>query len=157
MKKLISILLISASLLTVGCGKEKVESGDIGAEVVTSSEQSTGENIPGEYTLEFGELISKTITGDTLIIKAKIEPSINNEKTVSQNGFNVEDLIHNQGADKFEEIQYWAVADMNDGSEEKVVSFTLTKEQIDNVKNKTIVGNKLVDSSTDVWIHPSLK
>ena len=55
------------------------------------------------------------------MIKAKIESNISKKLTVSQNGFNVEDLILNQEAEKYNEIQYWAVADMADGTESKVV------------------------------------
>lgn len=45
---------------------------------------------------------------------------------------------------------------MNDGSESKVISFTIPKNQINAIKNKQIVGNQIVDKATDVWILPSL-
>lgn len=108
-------------------------------------------------SLKFGELLDVTTNNDILIIKAKISPSYNNRATINQNGFNVEDIILNQGGDAFNEIQYWAVADMTDGSESKVISFTLTKDQITSVKNKQLVGNQIVNKATDVWILPSLQ
>lgn len=109
------------------------------------------------YKLRFGELLDSKENGDILIIKAKIKPSYNNKATIDQNGFNVEDLILNQGADKFNEIQYWAVADMADGSENKVISFTLDKSLIDKVKAQTLVGNMIVENSIDTYILPSLQ
>ena len=66
-------------------------------------------------------------------------------------------MILNQGADKYDEIQYWAVADMTDGSESKVISFTVDKDLISMIKNKQIVGNQIVDYGKDLWILPSLK
>lgn len=108
-------------------------------------------------SLKFGELLDVTTNDGILIIKAKISPSYNNKATITQNGFNVEDIILNQGGDSFDEIQYWAVADMTDGSESKVISFTLTKDHINSVKNEQLFGNEIVDKATDVWILPSLQ
>lgn len=108
-------------------------------------------------SLKFGELLDVTTNDGILIIKAKISPSYSNKATISQNGFNVEDIILNQGGDSFDEIQYWAVADMTDGSESKVISFTLTKDHINSVKNEQLFGNEIVDKASDVWILPSLQ
>lgn len=109
------------------------------------------------YTLKFGQLLDEYINEDTLVIKAKIEPSYKNSATINQNGFNVEDIVKNQGGDQFKEIQYWAVADMSDGSEDKVISFTLNEELIESIKNGNTVGNQIVDKAQDVWILPSLQ
>lgn len=46
---------------------------------------------------------------------------------------------------------------MTDGSESKVISFTLTKEHINSVKNEQLFGNEIVDKASDVWILPSLQ
>ena len=102
-------------------------------------------------------MINTTINGDTLIIKAKISPSYSNTATINQNGHNIEDIILNQGGDTFNEIQYWAVSDMTDGSESKVISFTLKKKQIDLVKNNKLFGRDIVSQASNVWILPSLK
>ena len=66
-------------------------------------------------------------------------------------------LILNQGCDKYDEIQYWAVADMSDGTESKVVSFTVSKAVIDAVKNQTVVANIMGNYVSDLYIHSSLK
>lgn len=108
-------------------------------------------------SLKFGELLDVSTNDNLLIIKAKISPSYSNKSTINQNGYNVADIILNQGGDLFDEIKYWAVADMTDGSERKVISFTLTKELINSVKNKQLFGNQIVNKATDVWILPSLQ
>lgn len=119
------------------------------------------ENIPlvvtANYKAKFGEVKEANALGKSLTIKFKIEPSYNNEATINQNSFNVEDLILNQKGDQYETINYWAVADMEDGSEGKVISFTLDKELIEAVKNRNLIGKKIVERANDVWILPSLK
>lgn len=114
----------------------------------------------GSYTLEHGELVEANeneIDGrSVLVVKAKISSSYNNDATVDQNYYNVEDLIQNQGCDKFDEIQYWAVADMSDGSESKVVSFTVDADLIQKIAEKSVAANQLGDYVADLYIHPSL-
>ncbi|MBA8937266.1 hypothetical protein [Clostridium beijerinckii] len=121
------------------------------------STDTHNDNTSLNYTLEFGTLVDATVNNNALIIKAKIKPSVSNKTTIDQNGFNVEDLIVNQGASKFNEIQYWAVADMTDGSESKVVSFKVNKDLINKINNKNMFGNQIIDYAGDVWILPSLK
>ncbi|WP_297995375.1 hypothetical protein [uncultured Clostridium sp.] len=152
MKKLLFGIILSVAILFVSCGK--------GDDIKPEVENNTNVQVSSGYSLQFGELLENKITefGDKkiLIVKAKIEPSFSNKTTISQNGYNIEDLIIKQGADQFDEIQYWAVADMESGNEDKVISFTVNKEMIEKIKNKEIVGNQIVDKAIDVWILPSL-
>lgn len=153
MKKKI-IGLISAVLVTgalVGCGasegfKEGLKDGMADSKAEDNS-----------VKLKFGELLEVNESDDKVVVKAKIEPSTSNKTTIDQNGYNVEDLILNQGFDKYDEIQYWAVADMTDGEESKAISFTVNKELITKIKNKEVVGNQIVDNASDTYILPSLK
>ncbi|EDT71926.1 putative lipoprotein [Clostridium perfringens D str. JGS1721] len=146
---MLSILLL-ISFAFIGCSSSNNDKYQ--SEKTNTSESQSNKT----YKLKFGELVEFNTNDNTLIIKAKISPSYSNKTTISQNGYNVEDIILNQGGDSFDEIQYWAVADMDDGSESKVISFTLNKDQINAIKNKQIVGNQIVDKATDVWILPSL-
>lgn len=142
MKKILSIMLcIIMCAGFVGC----------------SSNSSS--NDKGEYTILHGEYLESNETDDNgLVIKVKIKPSTTNKLTIDQNGYNVEDLIKNQGCDKFDKIDYWAVADMDNGKEEKVVSFTLNSKTIQGIKNGNIVANEIVNTyADDVYIHQSLK
>lgn len=109
------------------------------------------------YKARFGEFLECNEMNNTLVVKFKIEGNINNKLTIEQNGFNVEDLILNQGADSFYEIVYWAVADLENGSEGKVIQFTVDKNLINKVKNKQVYGNEIVDKAKNVWILPSLR
>ena len=149
-----SFIIIAS--VALGCGNDKTKKIE-----ETKIEESSGEvnkNSEGNISkLKHGELLDVNINDKILIIKAKISPSYNNKATIKQNGFNVEDIILNQGGDLFDEIQYWAVADMTNGDESKVISFTLTKDQINAVKNKQLLGNQIVDQANDVWILPSLR
>ncbi len=119
--------------------------------------ENTPQDVKYKYKAKFGELLEANKLGNKLTVKFKIEPKGSNKTTIHQNGYNVEDLILNQGCDSLDSIDYWAIASMEDGSESKVISFTLDKNLIDKVKNKQIVGNQIVDKANDVWILPSLK
>lgn len=112
----------------------------------------------GNLELEFGDLLSVNYGGDgVFVIKAKITPSYNNKATIHQNYFSVGDLIKKHGFDTCSEIQYWAVADMMDGSESKVISFTLTSDVIQALKEERMAEIQLDDYASDLFILPSLK
>ncbi len=59
--------------------------------------------------------------------KYKITSSATKKMTVNQNYYTVVNFIKDGGGDQYDEIQYWAVADMQDGSENKVINFTVSK------------------------------
>ena len=65
------------------------------------------------------------------------------------------DLIAEQGYSDCE-LQYWAVADMSDGSEGKVISFTVPADIAEKVASGDVVATQLPDLVTDLWILPSL-
>lgn len=91
------------------------------------------------------------------VLKAKITPSITNKYTIDQNYYNIEDFIKNNNTEKYSEIQYWAIADMSNGNEEKVISFTVNKDLIEKIKNNKVATNKLGNYVNDLYIHQSLK
>lgn len=111
--------------------------------------------------LKFGEFISLTANK---VYKAKIEPSYNNEQTIAQNYYNAIYLIEERG--RTEPFEYWAVADMTDGSERKVIAFTVGEDAIRIVKEGTVYGSLIeapngvtydfADLVSDLWILPSL-
>lgn len=143
--------LVSLSFAPCGIYEYKFSLYD-GEEVTTAKQLS--------LSVPFGEVLDIHETGDTLIIKTKISPSFNNHATISQNFQNLEDLIINQGCSKYSEIQYWAVADMTDGSESKVVSFTAPESTIKGINDGSIEAIAYLDEYgylEDVYILPSLK
>lgn len=116
-----------------------------------------GRNASSPDGLRFGELVSTIETGSTLVIKAKITPGYSKKSTVDQNYYNVADYIRNRGGDKYKRIEYWAVADMDDGSEQKVVSFTVPESLIAKIKKGTVAENRLGDYVRELYIHKSLE
>ena len=129
------------------------------ASIETTETTTSAENESG-YSLQFGDLLStieNNIDGkNVIVVKAKITSSLTNKMTIDQNYHNVEDLIKNQGCDKFDEIQYWAVADMTDGSESKVISFTVDSDLIQKIKTSAVVTIQMGDYVSDLYILPSL-
>ena len=117
-----------------------------------------GEIDTGNLELRFGELLSVISPGDgVVVVKAKIQPSYSNKTTIDQNYYSVCDLIRKNGFNQCSELQYWAVADMTDGSESKVISFTLNSNTIQDVYNENIIDNQLGDYVDDLYILPSLQ
>lgn len=104
-----------------------------------------------------GKLLEFNEYDGGVVIKTKITSSFNNQATVNLNYRNVEDLIVNQGCSRYDEIQYWAVADLSDGTEGKVVSFTVPKSTITKIKNGDIVVTQMGDYVDDLYILPSLR
>lgn len=146
---LIPLLIILIALIAI------INSGD--TEKPEQTTQGIETTQPKDASLLHGELLSVTENGDIVVVKAKITSSYNNEATVTQNYFNVVDLINKQGFDKYSEIQYWAVADMNNGEEEKVVSFTVPSDLIEKIKDKKVVDNQLGNYVQELWVHQSLR
>lgn len=154
-KKLLIVVIVlfailATLLLIINSADDDSSKGIQNSSIVPSENE--------KLELQFGELLSFIDNNEGIaIIKAKIKPSYNNEATINQNYFNIEHLIKDNDFTKYNEIQYWAVADMNDGSESKVVSFTINKDLINRISNDNIVANELGDYLDDLWIHPSLR
>lgn len=106
-----------------------------------------------------GEVLDINIneTDNIAVVKVKIDTGTGGKTAVDKNYYNVADLIRNKGYDKYNEVQYWAVADTTDGNETKVISFTVDKELIDKIKNGQVVDNQLGDYVDDLWVHNDLK
>lgn len=137
MKKLLSVILcILMCLGMFGCSKSDVEAN--------------------KYTPLLGELVEAKETGDTLYIKVKIKENEDKELTIEQNEFNIDDLVTAQGADKFNSIEYVAVMD-KDKKETEVLSFTVNKETIQNLKDRQINIGTVIARSEDVNIASNLK
>ena len=167
------VLLLLLAILVGSCGDKEKEAVTKPIETQQPTQEPTATPTPNSPYLKFGELLSITETptylfdendnfigteDDIVVVKAKISPSYNNEATIKQNYLNIEDLIKNQGFDKYNELQYWAVADMTDGSEGKVFSCTVDAMHIEMIKRNS---SSLVDGYStylkdDLWILPSL-
>lgn len=137
MKKILSVILCILMCLGVfGCSKSDVQAS--------------------RYTPLLGELVEAKETGDTLYIKVKIKENEDKELTIEQNEFNIDDLVTAQGADKFNSIEYVAVMD-KDKKETEVLSFTVNKETIQNLKDRQINIGTVIARSEDVNIASNLK
>lgn len=122
-----------------------------------SSDMPFGEVDTGNLKLQSGELLSVIYNDGIVVVKAKIQPNLTNNLTISQNYYNVGDLVKNHGFNTCEELQYWAVADMTSGEEVKVISFDLNKSVIERLYNETLFENQLEDYVENLYIHVSLQ
>ncbi len=155
MRKRLVLFAAALCLSLSGCGN----SGKNEAVVLDFSEPTAyaQEVDSAGLVMRFGDLQSVHQDGEKVIVKAKIEPNLTSDMTVKQNFFAVADLIKNHGFNTCGELEFWAVADMTNGSEEKVVQFTLEKDAIDGIYDETILDDQVGDHVVDLWVHNSLK
>ena len=108
------------------------------------------------FTLKNGELLDTTISGSRLVIKSKIGTSKMDTETINKNYSDICDIIKNQGGNAYDEIQLWTVADV-DGSEKKVMSFTVPKSVIDLIyeSGDHFEDDTLGDLVDDLYIYKS--
>lgn len=145
MKKIITIL-VTISMLLCACGStpDPVTFNFLNSDYVGSVD-------PAGLKLHFGELVDLTQNGSTVVVKARFTSHLSRQSFIDQNFFNIGDLVHKNGFNTCEEIQYWAVYQQGD-SEEKVISFTVDKAMIAALFNDQIVPEQLIDLSKDFWI-----
>lgn len=165
-------------LFTEPVKTEPVKTEPIKTESVTDSqEEIITEEMPAEtkepkkptnFYIPNGKLLSVIeggLSGDVLVIKVKIESQFSNIQTINQNYENIEEIIRSDMYkeyyhDTVKSIDYWAVADMTDGSEGKVISFTVSENTINNVLNNEHFNPASYDEYEeyvqDLWILPSL-
>lgn len=123
----------------------------------TGTEEATESQQEEAISLQYGELLSLHEQDGIAVVKAKIAPSFSNSATVSQNYYNIEALVKKHGFDKYDEVQYWAVADMTDGSEQKVISFTVPHDVLTKIAAGKLAINQLGSYVADLWVHQSLR
>ncbi|MFR5877061.1 MAG: hypothetical protein ACLUFN_11305 [Eubacterium sp.] len=118
--------------------------------------ESLGKN--SKLQLQFGTLLDFTVNNDNVaVIKAKITPSYNNKATINQNYHSIETLAKEGVLSGYSEVQYWAVADMTNGNEEKVISFTVSSDLVSKLEKEQVAAIQLGDYVEDLWVHPSLR
>lgn len=113
--------------------------------------------IPKSFELEHGNLLDVKSNGTTLVLKAKITASYSDKATIDQNYFNVCDVIKNQGGNEYDKISYWAVSDMSNGEESKVISFDISKDLIDKIASGGIAENQIGEYVDNLWVFPGLR
>ena len=119
--------------------------------------ESTAEPENKKRYNDYGELLDLTETDGVCVLKYKITSSVTKKMTINQNYYTVVNFIKDGGGDQYNEIQYWAVADMQDGSESKVISFTVSKGLIEKVKAGTVLPTQMGDYVDELWILSSLR
>ncbi len=106
---------------------------------------------------KYGELLHVTTLDGICVVKYKVTSQLTKKLTVRQNYENLIGHVIDNDCSQYKEIQYWAVADMRDGSEAKIISFTVPDWLIAEIATGSILAHDLPDNLTDLWIHPSLR
>lgn len=148
--------LTSCLAMPSGDALESFES-DAGSADPTTGTGQLGLAVDQDTWGGFGDFLDfSNILAGVCVLKYKIAPSYSNNATIQQNYHTVERFIRNGPGDQFDEIQYWAVAEMADGSESKVISFTVSKGLIEKIAAREVPALTMGDHVDDLWVLPSL-
>ena len=101
--------------------------------------------------------VTENKENSTVIIKVKVQSNLTKNMTIKQNYMNAWEFIKAYTDTEYKQLTYWAVADMTDSTESKVVQFTVPEDAISGVLNGSILENQLGDHVTDLYLHPSLR
>lgn len=113
---------------------------------------------PDDIKTNTGEILSVIFNGTDLVVKQKINSQMTNKLTIDQNYYNACEIIRSLAGADFSDLQYWAVADMQDGSEGKVISFTVPADAVRYIMDHPdYPDNTLGQFVKDLWILPSLQ
>lgn len=166
MKKILAVATCAAlSFGLIGCASGSSGSSSASEPASSSSEAvsasaSVVESSDPEFTMKYGELVDSNVTVDpedgykTLVVEARIQPVTSRDLTLNYNYMNLADLIQNQGADQYDEIQYWAVVDSGSG-DEKIISFTATPWMIEKIAKDELSTGLIAEYANDLWIAPA--
>jgi hypothetical protein len=158
---IIAVVVILLLLIALAGGEEDGDNqtvSTVSAEFEPAATEAPEESREEETAFsDFGEQLSLIDNGEGVcVLKYKINSQLTDKLTIEQNYYTVCNFVTSGQADGFQEIQYWAIADTQDGDETKVISFTVNADTIEAIKNGNVLPTTLEDSLEDLWILPSL-
>lgn len=100
--------------------------------VETTTEETTVETEAETIKLSFGELLDLVDRGEKIVIKAKFDST---SKLLEQSTSDIYWIIQDN-PNTYTHIEFWAVADVPNLGEIKVISFTVNQNTINLIENK---------------------
>ena len=152
MKRIIALFLILVSVFVLAA----CESAPKPEPTPEPTPEATPEPTEKPLSVNTGEILEVNDNGETLVVKVKVSSLANNKQTITQNYYNACELIRTYSGTSTK-LDYWAVADMADGSEGKIIAFVVPADVFNTIKTQQFPDNMLSDYVTDLWILPSLQ
>lgn len=147
LRGVIVLLVIIAALFFIIGGGEK-------------SDPPPKSDLPQQSLIRFGTLLDWTVNDlvspKVIVIKTKITSNLTNKMTIGQNFYNVQGVAKSGEYNDYD-IRYWAVADMTNGSESKVISFDVPSYVMKQLADDRILPGDLEKYVNNFWVLPSLK
>ena len=169
LKKLLSILLVGLMAVQIcGWGKKAVMINDMNKKEIAKviKKDRVNKNNFHNDVLEINitkdttkNKKGKKVTKDIVVVKMRTEPSYNNEATIKQQYYDIEKLANNVDLKKTKEVQVWCIAEMTDGSDDKVFAATISNKNLKAIKDQDVLPNDfeaMTSISDDLYILPSL-
>lgn len=141
------IVIIAALFLIIGGGGKKAD-------------RLPKSDLPQQSLIRFGTLLDWTVNDlvspKVIVIKTKIASNLTNKMTINQNYYNVQSVAKSGEYNDYD-IRYWAVADLTNGRESKVISFDVPSYVMKQLANDRILPGDLEKYVNNFWVLPSLK
>lgn len=162
MKKIVFLLIavIVVLLFVSACGEEQQRQENKQSDPIVydlTTEESGYLDVTG-LELKYGKIESIAYNNydndATIVVKAIVNES-SRSRAIDANYQNAVQLIRENGLHACNEFQYWSVSEMSNG-EQKSMSFTLDKDTIDKIYNKSISDGDIEKYAKDVWVNPAL-
>ena len=169
LNKVLSIALIGLMIIpTVGWGKKNVMINDMNKKEIAKviKKDKINKTYLKNDILEINitkdttkNKKGKKVTKDIVVVKMRTEPSYNNAATIKKQYYDIEDISNNLDLKKTKELQVWCIAEMTDGSDDKVFAATISNKNLKAIKDQDVLPNDLeamTSISDDLYILPSL-
>lgn len=143
---IVLLVIIAALFFIIGGGKK--------------ADRLPKSDLPQQSLIPHGTLLDWTVNDlvdpKVIVIKTKIASNLTNKMTVEQNFYNVQGVAKSGEYNDYD-IRYWAVADLTNGSESKVISFDVPSDVMKQLADDRILPGDLEKYVNNFWVLPSLK
>lgn len=128
----------------------------LGVKFISDNQNSSTVNL--NIGIKNGEVLEIKESEDeqTLSIKVKIKEQDKSEDTINQNLDNIQTIIESVNTDKYKNLYYYAVADICNKKDIPIISLTLSKNDIENLKGGVYEYKQALALADDLWIYPTL-
>lgn len=150
------LFFFAAAIAVVAISMVGSELGLISQDGLQSALKRNAKDAPVAY----GEVLEQTEAAENgesiCTLKVKIQASLTKEQTIAQNYHNAIQFVENNG-EKYDRIDYIAVADNSVGDEVEAVTFRISKETIQKILSGEADSENLADMLDNLYILSTLQ
>lgn len=113
------------------------------------------------FSVNFGtfkDITAKKVDGNICAeVKIKIYPLGTNQETINAIYSSAKDVITDKKCDVFDEVMFFIVAQMEAGTESKVMSFSFSRDTIDDLIKNDVPPSQYNNYVNELFIFPAMR